>query len=288
MNTRTKQRISRILLWVLIIIMAIWMLFPFYWALNSSFKSESMLAMTPTTFIPRDPVTKNVTLFMRNYEAVLTNQAFLRAIVNSAIVATSVTLLSLAIGSFAGFALGKLRYRGKTGTLYVILAMTMFPAIAVLTGLYAIITNLGIPPLLSMVITYMLFTLPFTAWVLTAFFRELPTEIFQSAQVDGASPFQTFYMIMLPLTAPAMVTTGLLAFIGAWNEYLFALTFTSIAPASRTLPVIIANFPSQFAMQVPFGEIMAAGVISSIPLIALVFIFQRRIVAGLTAGAVKG
>ena len=233
MTTRTKQRISRILLWVLIVVMAIWMLFPFYWAINSSFKSEGMLAMTPTTFVPRDVVTKDISFYMRNYQAVFTNQAFLRAIVNSTIVATSVTLLSLAIGSFAGFALGKLRYRGKTVTLYVILAMTMFPAIAVLTGLYAIITNLGIPPIASMIITYMLFTLPFTAWVLTAFFRELPTEIFQSAQVDGASPFQTFYMIMLPLTAPAMVTTGLLAFIGAWNEYLFALTFTSIAPDSR-------------------------------------------------------
>ncbi|MFM7175648.1 MAG: carbohydrate ABC transporter permease, partial [Caldilinea sp.] len=198
------------------------------------------------------------------------------------------TLLSLAIGSFAGFALGKLRYRGKTATLYIILAMTMFPAIAVLTGLYAIITELKIPPLLSMIFTYMLFTLPFTAWVLTAFFRELPTEIFQSAQVDGASPLQTFYLILLPLTAPAMVTTGLLAFIGAWNEYLFALTFTSIAPDARTLPVIIANFPSQFSRQIPFGEIMAGGVVSSIPLVLLVFIFQRRIVAGLTAGAVKG
>lgn len=288
MTTKTKQRINRILLWALIILMAIWMLFPFYWAINSSFKSEGMLAMTPTTFVPRDPVTRDISFFLRNYQAVFTNQAFLRAIVNSVIVATSVTLLSLAVGSFAGFALGKLRYRGKTATLYVILAMTMFPAIAVLTGLYAIITNLGIPPIASMIITYMLFTLPFTAWVLTAFFRELPTEIFQSAQVDGASPFQTFYMIMLPLTAPAMVTTGLLAFIGAWNEYLFALTFTSIAPDARTLPVIIANFPSQFSMQIPFGEIMAAGIVSSIPLIALVFIFQRRIVAGLTAGAVKG
>lgn len=288
MNTKTKQRINRILLWILIVVMAIWMLFPFYWAINSSFKSESMLAMTPATFLPRDPATKQISLFFRNYEAVFTNQAFLRAIVNSAIVAGTVTLLALAVGAFAGFALGKLRYRGKTGTLYVILAMTMFPAIAVLTGLYAMITNLGIPPIPSMIATYLLFSLPFTAWVLTAFFRELPTEIFQSAQVDGASPFQTFYMIMLPLTAPALVTTGLLAFIGAWNEYLFALTFTSIAPDARTLPVIIANFPSQFSMQIPFGEIMAAGIISSVPLIALVFIFQRRIVAGLTAGAVKG
>lgn len=288
MTTRTKQRISRILLWVLIFVMAIWMLFPFYWAVNSSFKTEAQLAMMPATFVPKTPVTGEVSFTLQNYEAVFNNPAFLRGIVNSAIVAISVTIVALAIGAFAGFALGKLRYRGKDTTLYIILAMTMFPQIAVLSGLYTVINTLGIPAIPSLILTYLLFSLPFTAWVLTAFFKELPTEIFQSAQVDGASPFQTFYMIMLPLTAPALVTTGLLAFIGAWNEYLFALTFTSIQPDARTLPVIIANFPSQFAMQTPFGEIMAAGIVSSIPLFLLVFIFQRRIVAGLTAGAVKG
>jgi trehalose/maltose transport system permease protein len=288
MSTKAKQRISRILLYILVIVMAIWMLFPFYWAINSSFKSEGQLAMTPTTMVPRSPVTGEISFYMRNYEAVFQNEAFLRAIVNSLVVAGSVTLLSLSVGAFAGFALGKLRYKGKSPTLYVILAMTMFPQIAVLSGLYAMIGRFQISAIPSLIMTYLLFSLPFTAWVLTAFFRELPTEIFQSAQVDGASPFQTFYMIMLPLTAPALVTTGLLTFIGAWNEYLFALTFTSVQPDARTLPVIIANFPSQFSMQIPFGEIMAAGVISSIPLIILVFVFQRRIVAGLTAGAVKG
>ena len=287
MSNKSKERWNRVMLWVLIIILAIWMLFPFYWALNSSFKTENQLTMTPTTFVPRN-LEGNIDFTLRNYEAVFSNEAFLRAIVNSAIVATSVTLLSLAIGAFAGFALGKLRYSGKRTTLYIILAMTMFPQIAVLTGLYAVINNLGWNAIPSLIITYLLFSLPFTAWVLTAFFKELPLEIMQSAQVDGASPFQTFYMILLPLTAPALVTTGLLAFIGAWNEYLFALTFTSVQPNARTLPVIIANFPAQFSRQTPFGEIMAAGIISSIPLIILVFIFQRRIVAGLTAGAVKG
>jgi trehalose/maltose transport system permease protein len=288
MSTKSKHRLARISLWILIVVMAIWMLFPFYWALNSSFKTEGQLAMTPATFIPRDPVTNAVSFSWINYEAVFSNEAFLRAIVNSTIVAVSVTVLALGIGAFAGFALGKLRYRGKTGTLYIILAMTMFPQIAVLTGLYSMINAFGIQAIPSLIITYLLFSLPFTAWVLTAFFKELPVEIFQSAQVDGASSFQTFYMIMLPLTVPALVTTGLLAFIGAWNEYLFALTFTSIQPEARTLPVIIANFPSQYSMQIPFGEIMAAGIVSSIPLFLLVFIFQRRIVAGLTAGAVKG
>lgn len=288
MSSKSKHLVNRILLWILIIVMSIWMLFPFYWAINSSFKTEAQLAMTPATFVPRDPVTNEFSPAMKNYQEVFTNQAFLRSIVNSAIVALTTTVLALSIGAFAGFALGKLRYRGKNTTMYIILAMTMFPQIAVLTGLYAIITNLGIPAIPSMIMTYLLFSLPFTAWVLTAFFRELPLEIMQSAQVDGASPLQTFYMILLPLTAPALVTTGLLAFIGAWNEYLFALTFTSVAPDARTLPVIIANFPAQAIRQTPFGQIMAAGIISSIPLIILVFVFQRRIVAGLTAGAVKG
>ena len=267
--------------------MAIWMLFPFYWMVNSSFKTESPTA-DDACHRRSAQSDGDLSPTMRNYEAVLTNDAFLRAIVNSAIVATCVTLLALAIGAFAGFALGKLRYRGKNATMYTILAMTMFPQIAVLTGLYAIINNLGLDAIPSLIFTYLLFTLPFTAWVLTSFFRELPLEIMQSAQVDGASPFQTFYMILLPLTAPALATTGLLAFIGAWNEYLFALTFTSVQPAARTLPVIIANFPAQFSRQTPFGEIMAAGVVSSIPLIIMVFVFQRRIVSGLTAGAVKG
>jgi trehalose/maltose transport system permease protein len=283
-----KSKISRVLLWVLIFVMAVWLLFPFYWAINSSFKSENQLSMMPATFIPRDPITKDISFNLRNYESVFTNEAFLRGILNSVIVAVTVTVLALAVGSFAGFALGKLRYNGKTSTLYIILAMTMFPQIAVLSGLYAIINTLQIPAIPSMILTYLLFSLPFTAWVLTSFFRELPNEIMQSAQVDGATPFQTFYMILLPLTAPALATTGLLAFIGAWNEYLFALTFTSVSPESRTLPVVIANYPAQFARQEPFGEIMAAGIVASIPLIVLVFIFQRRIVAGLTAGAVKG
>jgi trehalose/maltose transport system permease protein len=288
MKAETKQRLNRFFLWVLIIVLAIWLLFPFYWAVTSSFKTENQLQMMPATFIPRSPETNAIDIYWGNYWEVLHNPAFLRAIVNSTIVALSVTVIALAIGAFAGFALGKLRYRGKNGTMYIILAMTMFPQIAVLTGLYAVINTLGIPAIPSLISTYLLFSLPFTAWVLTSFFKELPTEIMQSAQVDGATPFQTFFLILLPLTAPALVTTGLLAFIGAWNEYLFALTFTSVEPSARTLPVVIANFPASQIRQVPFGQIMAAGILSSIPLIILVFVFQRRIVAGLTAGAVKG
>jgi trehalose/maltose transport system permease protein len=269
-------------------LIAVFLLFPFYWAINSSLKTEAQLQMTPATFIPRDPVTNDISITFQNYKAVFQNDAFVRSLRNSALVATSVTLLSLLIGAFAGFALGKLRFKGKKLSLYLILSMTMFPQVAVLTGLYAVILNLGISAIPSMILSYMLFTLPFTVWVLTAFFQALPDDLLQSAQVDGATPFQSFRMILLPLTAPALVTTGLLAFIAAFNEYLFALTFTTIEPNARTVPVAIALFSGEIARQEPFGEIMAAAVLVTIPLILLVLIFQKRIVGGLTAGAVKG
>jgi trehalose/maltose transport system permease protein len=289
--TRRPKKIinwKRIGFWFLIVLIAVFLLFPFYWAINSSLKSEPQLRMTPATFIPRDPATGDISLYWNNYSAVYQNEGFWRALRNSGIVATTVTLLSLVIGSFAGFALGKLRFKGRTPSLYLILSMTMFPQVAVLTGLYAVILNIGISAIPSMILSYMLFTLPFTVWVLTAFFQALPDDLLQSAQVDGATPFQSFRMILLPLTAPALVTTGLLAFIAAFNEYLFALTFTTIEPNARTVPVAIALFSGEIARQDPFGEIMAAAVLVTIPLIALVLIFQKRIIGGLTAGAVKG
>src|SRR6056297_3913216 len=242
MNKFRENPVKRTLFYLVLIIIVIYLLFPFYWAFNSSLKSESQLSMTPATFVPRDPQTEEVDFFWKNYKAIFANGSFIRGIYNSTIVATCTTLLALLAGSFAAFALGKLRFRGKTPSLYIILAMTMFPQVTVLTGLYAVINALNMDAILSMIITYMLFTLPFTTWVLTSFFRELPIEIMQSAQVDGATPFQTFRMILLPLTAPALVTTGLLSFIAAWNEYLFALTFTSIDPDARTVPVAIQYF----------------------------------------------
>ena len=272
----------------MIIFVLLYLLFPFYWAVNSSLKTESQLFMTPATAVPRDPATLEFSPTLQNYSVVLRDGQFLRGLANSTIVATASTSLALIAGSFAAFALGKLRFRGRRPTLYLILAMTMFPQVTVLTGLYAVITVLGLSAIVSMIFSYLLFTLPFTTWVLTSFFKGLPNELMESAQVDGATPFQTFRRILLPLTAPALVTTGLLAFIAAWNEYLFALTFTAIEPGSRTVPVAIAFFTGAVARQEPFGEIMAAASLVTIPLVALVLIFQRRIVAGLTAGAIKG
>ena len=218
----------------------------------------------------------------------MSNTRFVRGLWNSLIVATTATAISLLIGAFAGFALGKLRFRGKSPSLYAILAMTMFPQVAVLAGLYAVIRVLNMPTTLSLILSYLIFTLPFTVWVLTAFFKGLPDSLLQAAQVDGANFQQTFWRILLPLTAPALVTTGLLAFINAWNEYLFALTFTSTDPAAQTVPVAIASLSGQVARQEPVGEIMAGAIIVTIPLVALVLIFQNRIVEGLTAGAGEG
>jgi trehalose/maltose transport system permease protein len=287
-NNVLINALRQTLFWFVVVIIAVYMLFPFFWAINSSFKTENQLQMTPATFVPRDPNTHEFSPTMLNYLGVFRNENFGRGLVNSVIVAVSVTFLSLVVGSFASFALGKLRFRGKTPSLYLILSMTMFPQVAVLTGLYAVIRALEIPAILSMILSYLIFTLPFTTWVMTAFFQALPNELLQAAQVDGATPFQTFYMVLLPLTLPALVTTGLLAFINAWNEYLFALTFTTIEPNARTVPVAIALFSGEFSQQQPFGEIMAAAILVTIPLLVLVMIFQQKIIAGLTAGAVKG
>lgn len=289
---KTKARIRKAFLgtgfFIVLAVIFVNLVFPFYWAINSSLKSENQLIMTPATMVPRDPSSGAFSPTLANYRSVLGNGAFWRGLRNSAIVALSVTALALVFGSFAAFALGKLRFRGKKFALYVCLAMTMFPQISVLSGLYAVIRATDAPALLSLVLSYMMFTLPFTIWVLTSFFKALPGELLEAASVDGATPFTTFYKILLPLTAPALVTTGLLSFIAAWNEYLFALTFTTIDPESRTVPVAIALFTGQVQKQEPFGEIMAAAVIVTIPLLILVAVFQKRIVSGLTAGAVKG
>lgn len=280
--------IWRTVFWVLVLAIAIYCLFPFYWALSSSFKSERQLQMTPATLYPRNPSNLALAPTLINYKNVLDNEPFMRGLLNSLIVAGLTTLLALIVGTFAAFALGKLRFPGKTPTYYLILSMTMFPQIAVLSGLFWVIRTLQIRAIPSMIISYMIFVLPFTVWVLAAFFRDLPAELLQAAQVDGATAFQTFYRILLPLTLPGLVTTGLLSFINAWNEYLFALTFTTVEPSARTVPVAIALFSGQVAFQEPFGQIMAATVVVTVPLIVLVLLLQDKIVAGLTAGAVKG
>jgi len=291
---KKKNIFLEVLFYLLIIVIAIYLIFPFYWALISALKTENELVQTPASFIPNHPT-------LINFRAVLSNPDFLRGMVNSLFIAVTTTLFSLIFGSFAGYALGKLRFRGRKPALYLILAMTMFPQVAILSGLFTLIrfvkdipnnvaflSWLYIPTPALLIAMYMIFTLPFTVWVLTSFFKGLPQSLLQAAQVDGATFFQTFWHVLLPLTAPALVTTGILAFINAWNEYLFALTFTLQEPSSRTVPVAISQLSGKIARQEPVGEIMAGALIITVPLIILVLIFQNRIVEGLTAGSVKG
>ena len=188
----------------------------------------------------------------------------------------------------ASYALARVRFRGRGLLLMTILAVSMFPQIAVLAGLFELIRFLGIfnTPW-ALILSYTIFTLPFTVWVLTTFMRDLPVEIEEASIVDGATPWIIITKVFLPLLWPALVTTGLLAFIGAWNEFLFALTFTS-SEVTRTTPVAIALLSGASQQEIPWGPIMAASVIVTVPLVILVLIFQRKIVAGLTAGGVKG
>ena len=213
----------------------------------------------------------------------------MRALLNSTIVAGAVTLIALALGSLAGYALGRFRFRGRSAVLYVMLSMTIFPQIAILGALYTMINRFELyDSLRALVLSYMILVLPFTVWVLTSFMRALPRDLEEAAYVDGASPLQTFYYVMLPLVAPGLVTAGLLAFIAAWNEFLFALSFTQ-TPERYTVPVAITSFTGRERLRRSRGaRSWRPRSIVTVPLIVLTLVLQRRILAGLTAGAVKG
>ena len=264
---------------LLLALILFYTLFPFYWAIVSSLKSGTELfSARPWPLSPA----------WENYVAVFRQQPFGQNIWNSVVVATATVALSLFLGFTASYALARIRFRGRAPILLGVLGVSMFPQIAVLSGMFELVRWLGLYNTLpAMVLSYLIFTLPFTVWVLTTFVRELPRELEEAAVVDGASPWTVATRVFLPLLGPPLVTTGLLAFIGAWNEFLFALTFT-LSNEVRTVPVAIALLSGSSEFELPWGLIMAASVIVTVPLIVLVLLFQRRIVAGLTAGAVKG
>lgn len=269
---------KRILFPTLLVLVGLYCLGPYLWQIITSLKPSAELTALPPVF-PRDPT-------FSHYVAIFRGHPFSRLIANSFLVAVLCTLLSLTIGSLAAFALAKLPVRGKGLVLAMVLSISMFPPIATVSPLYIIIRSLGLrDTLTALVLTYTTFSLPLAIWVLTHFFRNIPQELYLASRVDGCSPFQSFYRIILPLSAPGLFATAILVFIYSWNEFLFALTFTSTA-ASRTVPVGIALFPGLH--EVPWGDIAAASVVVTVPLVVLVFAFQRRIIEGLTAGAIKG
>ncbi|AGP38462.1 sugar ABC transporter permease [Sorangium cellulosum] len=283
MQRSPAQRTLRALFYLLVAAVVVFTVFPFVWAFVSSIKPDDELFTTPVRYWPGRPT-------LENYRLVLDNGEFQTALLNSVIVAVSVTALSLAVGSLAAYALGRFRFRGRSAVLYVVLAMTIFPQIAVLGALFEMINFFKLyNQLPALVLTYLIFTLPFTVWVLTGFLKAIPREIEEAAYVDGATPWQVFTRIMLPLSVPGMATTGILAFIAAWNEFLFALSFTQ-TPDKRTVTYAIQAFSTTTSglYEIPWGQTMAASIVVTVPLVVLTLVFQRRILAGLTAGAVKG
>lgn len=271
--------IKTILFYAAVVFIVVVSVFPFYYAILTSLKSGTDIFRV--TYWP-------VSFSLENYQAVFSQGSFPRNLLNSIFVASVTVILALFLAVTAAFALSRVRFRGRGFLLMVILAVSMFPQIAVLSGLFELIRTLGIynTPW-ALIFSYTIFTLPFTVWVLTTFMRDLPIEIEEAAIVDGATPWIIITKVFMPLMWPALVTTGLLAFIGAWNEFLFALTFTS-SNDTRTVPVAIALLSGGSQYEIPWGIIMAASVIVTVPLVILVLVFQRKIVSGLTAGGVKG
>jgi len=277
MTRRTVLANVGLLLAVLAIV--VYAVFPFYYAVITSLKTGS--ALFRVDYFPFD-------WNLHNYVTVFQQQPFGRNILNSVGVAVAVVLVSLLLATLAAYALSRVAFRGRGLLLGTILAVSMFPQVAVLSGMFELVRSLGLyNNLLGLIFAYLIFTLPFTVWVLTTFMRELPRELEEAAIVDGASSWTIVTRIFLPLLWPAMVTTGLLAFIQAWNEFLFALTFI-LTDSQRTVPVAIALISGGSQYELPWGNIMAASVVVTFPVVVLVLIFQRRIVAGLTAGALKG
>jgi multiple sugar transport system permease protein len=254
-------------------------LFPFYWLINTSLKTGPDLS--GAALLPPHPT-------LDNYTSIFKNPDFTHALRNSAIVSLTTTFLALLVGSFCAYAIARLKFRRKFWLLALILSITTFPGIAIAAPLFKLWTDIGIYNTLpGLIIPYLTFALPLAIYILVSFFKEIPKDLEEAALVDGATHFQAFYKVVVPLAAPGLATAGILTFIFAWNEFLLAITLTSSSTA-RTVPAAIAFFTGSTQFEQPLGTISAASVVISIPLILLVLLFQKRIVAGLTAGAVKG
>jgi multiple sugar transport system permease protein len=255
-----------------------WSLAPFAWQVLTSLRPQAELATLP-------PLLPSA-LTLAHYEAVFAGHPFARMLLNSLVVAAVTTVLAVALGSLAGFALAKLRPPGRLVTLAVVVALSMLPPIATVSPLFLMIDATGLHDTrAALVLVYTGFALPLAVWLMAQFFRGVPDELYIAARVDGCSALGVFRKVMLPLAGPGLAATGLLVFVFAWNEFLFALSFTA-SDAARTVPVAIALFPG--IHEVPWGEIAAGSVVATVPVVALAVAFQRRVLEGLTAGAVKG
>jgi multiple sugar transport system permease protein len=256
----------------------IYCLVPFAWFVLTSLKLPVELTAIPPKLIP--------SIHWGFYQSALQKYGLLHYIANSVIVAVTTTLVSITVGSLAAYAVARLNLRWMRIYLMVLLAISMFPQIAIAGPLWSILNRLNwLNSYHGLVAAYIALSLPLAIWILTTFFREVPDELEEAALADGCSRLQALYKVILPLAAPGIATAGLLVFIYAWNEFFFALIIMS-DPNVQTLPVGIALFPGEYTM--PWGEIAAGSTIATIPLILLTLVFQRAIVRGLSAGAIKG
>jgi len=273
-----NKALSKIAFYLFLVIFLSIIIFPFYYELITSFKTLGEI-FNSFSLIPS-------TITAVSYKAVFTARPFARFLWNSFVISGLTTIIALVIATFTAYAIARLKFKGKTIILGLVLAVSMFPQISTISPIYMFMKTMGLRDTYTgLIIPYITFALPLAIWNLTIFFKEIPFELEEAARIDGASVFQTFSKVILPLAAPGTFTTGILVFIAAWNEYLFALTINT-KDIRKTVPVAISMFEGQFT--VPWGEIAAATVVVTVPLLIMVLLFQRRIVAGLTAGAVKG
>jgi multiple sugar transport system permease protein len=274
-----QQRTREVTLWsIAILVVVLYALIPVAWIISLSLKKPDQLA--DRKFFSG--------IHFDNYDQIFKTGDFTHALINSIGIAAISTFIAIVLASMAAYALSRLDFTGKALILSGALAVAMFPAISIVGSLFAVWRTVGLyntwP---GLIIPYLTFALPLAIYTLSAFFREIPWELEQAAQVDGATPFQAFTKVIVPLAAPGVFTAAILVFIFAWNDFIFANTLTS-SNAARTVPAALAFFTGGSQFQQPVGAVAAAAVIVTIPIIIMVLLFQRRIVAGLTAGAVKG
>ena len=294
----------RLLLLTASLLVLAYVLAPIAWMLSSAFQTEAEIVSVPPHWIPQKPTFENFdAIFFREFEDVTyesrrqadpvsggyipsTARELLPAMWNSFIVSVSVVILNLLVGVPAAYAMAKIRFRGRQASIYTILTTRVIPDIALVVPFFLVIKNLGLLDHVgSLIITYLAVTVPFTVFILISYFESLPDELDKAARVDGCSRLQTLTKVFLPLAMPSLVAVMLFAFLTSWNEFLLALMFTQ-TDASKTLPIVVAGFTSDFTIS--FSFINAAGVVAIVPPVILALLFERYIVSGLTAGAVKG
>jgi multiple sugar transport system permease protein len=278
-NNANRLNGKKLLFGFSVILFLIVVLFPFIWQLITSLKPPKQLYKMPPDWWPEH-------FYFENYINTFMHYPFARYILNSIFVAGFTTIFCLIVASFAAYAVTRLKIKGGGFIMLIVLTVSMFPPIAILSPLYLMMKNVGLlNTYVSLIIPYTTFALPLAIWNLSTFFKTIPLELEESAKIDGASTLQTYFKIILPLALPGIFTTAIIVFITAWNEFLFALTYNT-KELMRTVPVGISMFQGQYDL--PWGEIAAATIIVTIPLIILILFFQKRVVSGLTSGAVKG